>query len=197
MNEQIVHIVDDDHAVLDSLRELTESVGLKSKTYESASCFLEQSSEAESGCLVLDLRMPKISGLELQKKLKESGNTLPIVFMTAYGDVSVAVEAMKEGAVDFVQKPYHEQSLLDSINTALKKDRLNRSSNASNEDFRQKLSLLTARQAEVMELLASSMSNKEIARKLGISPRTVEVHRQHVMKKLGLKTVSDLVLMLK
>jgi len=192
MGDQIVHIVDDDDYFLDSIKELIESRGLNTRTYSDGPSFLE-SYDASSGCLVLDVRMPFMNGLQLQQKLKKMNKVLPIIFITGYGDVETAVEAMKQGAVDFIQKPYQEQSLLDSINAALKLDSLNRMSSTEEIGFTDRLSTLTAREHEVMNMLCESNSNKEIARILGISPRTVEVHRRHLMKKLDIKTVQELI----
>lgn len=191
MNKQIVHIIDDDYAILNAIKALVKSEGLKARTYSSAFNFLE-SYDASPGCLVVDLRMPKMNGIELQKKLKKIGDTLPIIFLTGYGDVSIAVEAMKAGAVDFIQKPYVEQNLLESIFSALKVDRDNRNLLSGNNNAAEKISSLTAREHEIMNMLAKSQTNKEIARILDISSRTVEVHRRNIMTKLDIKSVLEL-----
>jgi len=191
-----VHIVDDDHVVLNAIKALIKSVGLKARTYNSAVDFLK-TYDASSGCLVVDLRMPKMNGIELQERLNKSGVSLPVIFLTGYGDVPVAVEAMKAGAVDFIEKPYIEQFFLESVHAALKLDRVNRSSSSEKNNVAEKISSLTAREHEIMNMLAKGQTNKEIARSLDISPRTVEVHRRNIMTKLEIKSVSELDIFIK
>ena len=190
-----MHVVDDDHAVLGAIKALLESEGLQSRTYPSAFNFLE-SYDASAGCLVVDLRMPEMTGLELQEKFKKVGGALPVIFLTGYGDVDVAVEAMKAGAIDFIQKPYEEKNLLDSIYAALKQDRVTRSLCLDSKQIEKNVSTLTERETEIMNMLLKSLSNKEIARTLDISPRTVEVHRRNIMKKLGIKSVAELIMLM-
>jgi len=190
MLEQIVHIIDDDSAELNAVKSLVESAGLKSKTYTDACDFLEVY-DASAGCLVVDLHMPKMDGLELQKELKVKGSKLPVIFLTGYGEVCVAVEAMKAGAVDFIQKPYLERILLESVRSALHLNKKNRTS-IKGSGTNEKMASLTVRENEVMEMLRKGKSNKEVARVLDISPRTVEVHRRNIMVKLNIKSVAEL-----
>ena len=190
MHEQRVYIVDDDEAVLDAIKELVESVGLEAETYSDARSFLKADDGERAGCLVLDLRMAKMGGLALQQRLKELNAELPIVFITGHGDVETAVTAMMAGAVDFIQKPYHEQSLIDSINKALEIDAQKR---PAAENRRESLSRLTDRERQVMRLLLNGGRTKSIARELDISPRTVDVHRQRILHKCGVNTVAELI----
>ena len=192
MTEQTVYIVDDDEAVRDSIKELVESVNLNAKTFENAQLFLDTYTTDTTGCLVLDIRMARMSGLVLQERLNEMGANLPIIFITGHGDVDMAVEALKTGAVDFIQKPYHEQNLLDSINDALELDARNRYKNQQSDAMAQHNAELTTREREVMDLLLRGQTNKLIARNLDISPRTVEVHRQHILQKYDVKSVTQL-----
>jgi two-component system response regulator DctR len=186
MIEPTVFIVDDDRGVRNSIRELLISVGLAAETFESAQSFLDTFDAARPGCLVLDIRMAQMGGLALEAKLTEMGADIPIVFISGHGDISMAVNAIKRGAVDFVPKPYQEQHLLDAINEALRRDALN----AGGLDGR--LKALTPREREVLDLAVKGHSCKVIAQKLGISHRTVEVHRSHLLEKLGVASISDL-----
>jgi two-component system, LuxR family, response regulator FixJ len=192
MNEQTVFIVDDNEGVRNSIRELVESVGLEAKTYASALTYLDDYDPERAGCLVLDIRMANMSGLELQKKLNEFKQAPPIIFITGHGEVPLAVEAVKAGAVDFIQKPYHEQSLLNSINKALQLDKELRQADAEQNDLETIMEKLTKRELEVVKLLAEGHSNKEVALILDISTRTAEVHRKNIMQKLELNSASDL-----
>lgn len=196
MVEQSVFVVDDDAAVRDSIKELMNSVGLHAQTFESAQAFLDVYSANAAGCLVLDVRMSRMSGPALQTRLKELGCSLPIIFITGHGDIDTAVEAMKVGAVDFIQKPYHEQNLLDCINKALELDSQNRDAARKQQSLKEYLTKLTEREREVMDLLVQGLANKAIAQRLDISPRTVEVHRQHVLKKCNVESVTQLVSLL-
>ena len=191
----IVFVVDDDDAVRDSLRDLLDSVGLKVSTYASALAFLNTHQEKQRGCLVLDIRMPGMSGLELQERLNRRGSTLPIVFITGHGDVPMAVEAMKRGAVDFIQKPFRDQELLDRINLALEQNRQRWDADETRHDIARRLATLTRREREVMDMVIQGKANKVIAIDLGLSQRTVEVHRAHVMDKMTARTLADLVRM--
>ncbi len=191
-----VFIVDDDDAVRDSIAELVESVGLPTQGYGSALAFLEAIAPDSPGCLVLDVRMAEMSGLVLQKRLLERQINLPVIMLTGHGDVPMAVEAMKNGALDFLQKPYRDQELLDSINTALLKNSDEGDNANSHDSFQAKLSALTEREMEVFELLRSGKSSKQIAATLAISPRTVETHRYHLLHKLDVPSVKDLLLLL-
>ena len=190
-----IFVVDDDDAVRDSLSDLIDSVGLAVATYPSAHEFLEVYDNAERGCLVLDIRMPGMSGLELQDRLNERGSTLPIVFITGHGDVPMAVEAMKRGAVDFIQKPFRDQELLDRINLALEQNRRRRAAEETKQDIAQRITSLTRREREVMDMVIQGKANKVIAIDLGLSQRTVEVHRAHVMDKMKARTLAELVRM--
>jgi len=199
MNDQkppTVFIVDDDDAVRDSITELVESIGLSAESYASPLAFLEALEPGRPGCLVLDVRMAEMSGLALQKYLTDTDATLPVIMLTGHGDVPMAVEAMRNGALDFIQKPYREQTLLDSINGALLKNAEDRRSDESNDDLQLRLATLTEREREVFELLRHGSSSKLIAKVLEISPRTVETHRHHVLSKLGVSSVKDLMLLL-
>lgn len=188
-----VFVVDDDPAVGDAIRLLLRSVGLPTATYLSAADFLAAYDPGRPGCLVLDVRMPGMSGIELQERLKELGSTLPIIFVTAHGDVPMAVDAMKAGAVDFVQKPFRDQELLDRIQHALAFDARLLEERSELTEIEARIASLTPRETEVMELVVGGKSNKKIARILGISQRTVEVHRASVMEKMEVGSVSRLV----
>ena len=192
--EQMVFIVDDDAAVRDSIQELVESVGLRAEGYASAFAFLDGFQPQCSGCLVLDVRMAAMSGLALQERLNELGFRIPVIMLTGHGDVPMAVQAMKAGAVDFIQKPYRDQALLDSINAALVLDAIARRSSNAAESFEHQLATLTEREREVLNQTLTGSTSKEIARELSVSPRTVEAHRQNLLRKLGIGTVKELML---
>jgi len=194
MQEQTVFVVDDDAAVRDSIKELVESVGLQAEGYDSALAFLDAFESQRPGCLVLDVRMAEMSGLILQERLNELEASIPVILLTGHGDVPMAVQAMRSGAVDFIQKPYREQALLDSINAALATDVAARLSSVATDDVEQRLSSLTGREREVLDQILSGLTSKEIARELGVSPRTVEAHRKNLLQKLGIATVKLLML---
>jgi RNA polymerase sigma factor (sigma-70 family) len=189
---QTVFVVDDDAAVRDSIQELVESVGLQAEGYPSALAFLDTFQPQRPGCLVLDVRMAEMSGLVLQQKLNELGARIPVIVLTGHGDVSMAVQAMKAGAIDFIQKPYPEQALLDSINAALDMDAKARRLSRASAYLEQRLETLTDREREVLNLTLSGLTSKEIAQELAISPRTVETHRKNILQKLEIHTVKDL-----
>jgi len=193
MTEQTVFIVDDDEAVRDSIMELVESVGLQAEAFASAQAFLEVYHADRAGCLVLDVRMARMSGLALQAKLNEIDAKLPIIFITGHGDIPMAVEALKAGAFDFIQKPYHEQSLLESINKALARDESRRAATPQDTQMAGRIAMLTDREREVLRLLVDGKSNVTIADELGISPRTVEIHRSRVLNKFQVRSVAQLV----
>lgn len=193
MTEPTVFIVDDDEAVRDSIKELARSVGLAAKTYASAQAFLDAFDDNLPGCLVLDVRMAHMSGVTLQSILNERRARIPIVFISAHGDVATAVEAMKAGAVTFVQKPYREQQLLDSINEALAKDAATRGSAGAQAKVSAALDALTDREREVLYLVVQGLSNKLIAKELNISHRTVEQHRSRIFDKLGVASIAELI----
>lgn len=191
--EPMVFIIDDDAGVRDSIRFLLRSVDLPSRSFASAGEFLDAYDEDLAGCLVLDVRMPGMSGLELQAHLLEMGCALPIIFVTAHGDVPMAVDAVKAGAADFVEKPFRDQELLEKIREALAANAESRRAHRRVEDVRNRLATLTPREREVMELVVAGKANKNVARELGISQRTVEIHRARVMEKMGVRSVSLLV----
>src|SRR6266496_751289 len=193
MSVPTVFIVDDDEAVRDSIAELVSSVGLRPRTFASAGAFLDTFDADAPGCLVLDVRMAHMSGPTLQEKLIAIGARVPIVFISGHGDIPVAIKTIKAGAIDFVQKPYHEQQLLDSINEALRLDASARQATTAQDGLAERLTTLTAREREVMDLVVKGMSSKAIANELGISHRTVELHRGHILDKLAVRSVAELV----
>jgi two-component system response regulator DctR len=192
MKQQTVFIVDDDAAVRDSIQELVESVGLRAESYASGQAFLDHFQPERPGCLVLDVRMARMSGLVLQEKLNALGAQIPVIVITGHADVPMAVRALKAGAVDFVQKPYRDQLLLDSINNALTIDVIARRSLTGQEVRDRQLATLTKREQEVLDKLLAGSISKQIAGELGISPRTVEAHRQNLLRKLGVGSVKEL-----
>ncbi len=192
-SEPTVFVVDDDAGVRDSIHFLLRSVGLTSRTFASADEFLEAYDDSLAGCLVLDVRMPGMSGLDLQARLNELGSKLPIIFVTAHGDVPMAVNAVKTGALDFVEKPFRDQELLDKIQEALVSDAESRSAQGEIEELLKRMDSLTPREREVMGLVVAGKANKNVARELGISQRTVEIHRARVMDKMGVRSLSMLV----
>lgn len=190
-----IFVVDDDAAVRDALKLLLRSVGQAVETYSSGQEFIDAYSEDRPGCLVLDIRMPGMSGLELQQKLNERHSILPIIFITGHGDVPMAVEAMQAGAVDFIQKPFRDQDLIDRINQALEKDSNNRAALGERNDIRRRLETLTPREREVLDLVVHGKANKVIAGDLKLSQRTVEIHRARVMEKMQASSLAHLVRM--
>ena len=191
--DRIVYVVDDDAAVRDSLVWLLGSVGLRAISFASAAEFLEGYSDTGISCLVSDVRMPGMSGLELQKALKTRGIEIPFILMTAFGDVSTAVKAMKAGAVDFIEKPFNNQDMLDLINTALQIDAARRKDIEADVENAELLARLTPQEHRVFERVAAGLSNREIASEMDISVKTVEVHRARVMRKLEANSVAELV----
>jgi FixJ family two-component response regulator len=191
----VVFIVDDDDAVRSALRLLIRSVGLQAKAFASADEFLASYDARQPGCLVLDVRMPGMSGLELQQELNKRGATIPVIFITGHGDVPMAVEAMQHGAADFLQKPFGDQDLLDRVRKALANDAEARASMAVLAVTRQRLESLTPRETEVMRLVTRGKANKVIGAELGVSQRTVEIHRAHVMEKMQARSLAELVRM--
>lgn len=189
----IIYLVDDDEAVRDALGMLFRSIGLEHESFASALEFLEKYDARRRSCLVADIRMLGLSGLELQQRLNEQRSEIPVIFITGHGDVPMAVTAMKSGAVDFLQKPFRDQDLIDRIHKALDRDGERRKSRAEQDEIRARLELLTPRETEVMERVVRGQANKVIAMDLGVSQRTVELHRARVMKKLKLRSVAELV----
>jgi RNA polymerase sigma factor (sigma-70 family) len=190
-----VYVVEDDDAVRDSLQMVLESVGYGVTPFANANAFLDRYEPEMAGCLVLDIRMPGMNGMELQRKLNERNSILPIIFVTGHGDVPMAVEAMQQGAVDFVQKPYREQELLEKIERALAMDRENREGLQQRQVIAARLESLTPRERDVLRLMVEGKANKVIAIDLDISQRTVEIHRARVMEKLHANSLAHLVRM--
>ena len=180
---------------LDSLELLLKSDGKPVKTYDNANAFLKDYSETMAGCIVLDIRMPGMDGMELQKKLNEKHSILPIIFVTGHGDVPMAVDAMKEGAVDFIQKPYREEALLQKIEAALEQDKEQRKTLGEKQEILRRVKSLTPREHEIMDRMIAGQANKVIAIELEISQRTVEIHRSRVMHKMGTHSLAHLVRM--
>ena len=193
MSEPTVFIVDDDEAVLDSIAELVSSVGLRVATFRSARQFRDTFDPERPGCLVLDVRMAHTSGPELQVELNAIGARIPIVFISGHADIAEAIKTIKAGAVDFVQKPYREQQLLDSINDALRRDTTRRQVASTLDNFAERLATLTEREHEVINQVVKGLSSKSVARALDISYRTVELHRSHILEKLGVHSVAELI----
>lgn len=192
-DQPLIYLVDDDEAVRDSLGMLFRSIGLQHQAFASALEFLERYEGKRHSCLVADIRMPGLSGLELQQRLNEQRAEIPIIFITGHGDVPMAVTAMKSGAADFIQKPFRDQDLIDRIHKALDRDRERRKTRGEEEAIRARIALLTPRENEVMQRVARGQANKVIAMDLGVSQRTVELHRARVMRKLKMRTVAELV----
>ncbi len=192
-SEATVHVVDDDPAVRDSVKWLVESVGLKVRTYGNARDFLASYRESGPACLVLDLRMPGISGIEALEMLREHGIELPVIIATGYGDVPVAVRAMKLGAVDFLEKPCNDHQLLERVQRSIELHAKSRGERAELEQMTRAVASLSPRERSVMTLIVAGKSNKQVAIELGVSPKTVESHRANVMRKVGVRTLAELV----
>lgn len=193
--EPQVFVIDDDQAVRDSLGLLLKSMGQKARLFDSAQAFLEEYAPEMNGCIVLDIRMPGMSGLELQQKLTAIHCTIPVIFVTGHGDVPMAVEAMQHGAFDFIQKPFRDQELLDRINQALSWDTEHRSEEERKRTVQERFNTLTPREREVLDCVVRGLANKVIAMDLDLSQRTVEIHRARVMEKMGARSLADLVRM--
>ncbi|GMW07159.1 MAG: response regulator FixJ [Gammaproteobacteria bacterium] len=193
--EPQVFVIDDDQAVRDSLGLLLKSMGQKARLFDSAQAFLEEYAPEMNGCIVLDIRMPGMSGLELQQKLTAIHCTIPVIFVTGHGDVPMAVEAMQHGAFDFIQKPFRDQELLDRINQALSWDTEHRSEEERRRTVQERFNTLTPREREVLDCVVRGLANKVIAMDLDLSQRTVEIHRARVMEKMGARSLADLVRM--
>jgi two-component system response regulator FixJ len=193
--DAIVHVIDDDEAVRQSLEFLLRASGVAAKTYESASAFLNALPTIESGCIITDVRMPGISGIELLRRLGEMQVKLPVIVITGHGDVPLAVEAMKNGAVDFLEKPFEDEHLLSSVRSALDRAQQSAARDAKRAEVEERLATLTNREREVLDGLVAGKPNKIIAFDLAISPRTVEIYRANVMTKMGAASLSELVRM--
>ena len=193
--QELVFVVDDDASMRTSLSSLFRSVGLKVEVFDSASDFLKTGRPEAASCLVLDVRLPGVSGLDFQSELAKANIRIPIVFITAHGDIPMTVKAMKAGAVEFLTKPFREQDLLDAVRLGLERDRTRRAGEAVVSELRGRFEALTSREQEVMGFVTSGLMNKQIAADLGVSEITVKVHRGNVMRKMGAKSLADLVRM--
>ena len=189
--ERLVHLVDDDASVRRSVGFMLKTSGHQVETYESGVELLKSSARLEQGCILLDIRMPGMDGLEVQQALQEKGVRLPVIVMTGHGDVGLAVKAMKAGAVDFIEKPFEKMALLSSLDEAFRRLSEKEVTGERRKDAEVKLQALTPREREVLEGLAQGLPNKTIAYDLGISPRTVEIHRANLMSKLGVRSLSE------
>jgi two-component system response regulator FixJ len=194
-NDPVVHVVDDDEAMRQSLAFLLDSARLKVRTYESAVAFLDRIGEAEPGCIITDVRMPEVSGIDLLRRLKQLEVPLPVIMITGHGDVPLAVEAMKLGAVEFLEKPFDDDVLLSAVRSALNRFERETQRGAEQAEIKERLEALSARERQVLDGLVAGQPNKVIAFDLGISPRTVEIYRANVMIKMRASSLSDLVRM--
>jgi len=194
-DDPIVFIVDDDESVCNSLAWLIESVRIKVETFPSANEFLKRAPYNGPACLVLDVRMPGLSGLDLQNQLAEAGRTIPIIFISGHANISMSVRAMKSGAIDFIEKPFEDQSLLNAINRSLKKDRQTKLEQVKIKDIQQRVDSLTPREREVFLLIIDGKLNKEAAFELGTTVRTIKAHRARIMQKMKAASFADLVRM--
>ncbi|WP_298609028.1 response regulator [uncultured Thiothrix sp.] len=194
-HDQMVYVVDDDLSIREALSSLIRSVGLAVETYASALEFLAKQHKSKVACLILDIRMPELNGLELQSKLIELGQNLPIIFITGHGDIPMAVRAMKQGALEFLPKPFRDEDLLAAIHTALDKARQTYAQQHELDDIRRRYGSLTLREKEVLVYMVKGSLNKQTAAELGVSEMTVKVHRHNVMQKMGVNSVPDLVRM--
>jgi RNA polymerase sigma factor (sigma-70 family) len=193
--QSIVFVVDDDASVREALKSLIRSVGLQVELFRSAQEFLQWKKPDAASCLILDIRLPGISGLDFQRKLAEVGNFIPIIFITGHGDIPMSVRAMKGGAVEFLTKPFRDQDLLDAIHVALERDRARRQREDEIATLKDRFEWLTPREREVLPLVVSGLPNKQIADKIGTSETTVKVHRGQLMRKMGADSLPELVRM--
>jgi len=191
----VVFVVDDDAYVREGLKSLLRSVNLQVETFGSASEFLQTKLPDAPGCLVLDVRLPGLSGLDFQTELARAGIAIPIIFITGHGDIPMSVKAIRAGAVEFLTKPFREQDMLDAISAALEKDRSRREQDKKNSELRKLFDSLTSREQEVMGLVTAGLMNKQTAAKIGVSEITVKVHRGNAMRRMGARSLADLVRM--
>jgi FixJ family two-component response regulator len=194
-NSATVHIIDDDASLRGALDSLFRSTGLQTRLYGSAAEFLAASRADEAGCLVVDIRLPGISGLDFQERLAGLGIHLPVVLMTGHGDIPMSVRAMKAGAVDFLPKPFRDQDMLDAVAAALARDKARRAEESKVDPLKERLATLSLREREVMALVTAGKMNKQVAGELGLSEVTVKIHRGAAMRKMGAKSLADLVRM--
>lgn len=195
MEEPVVYVVDDDAGARSSIESLLRSVGLRVEMFGSAREFLDRDRPDIPCCLVLDVRLPGMSGLEFQRDLAARNMPIPIIFITGHGDIPMSVEAMKAGAMEFLTKPFRGQVLIDAIQKAIERDRAARQEQARLAELRRRLDLLTAREREVMQRVIAGLLNKQIAAELGTSERTIKIHRSNLMRKMGAESLPDLVRM--
>jgi len=194
-DKAVVHVIDDDESIREALRSLLSTVGLDVHTYHSTRDFLDAKRPDAPSCLVLDVRLPGVSGLDFQSELNRSQINFPIIFISGHGDIPMTVRAIKAGAIEFLTKPFREQELLDAVQTGIQQDRQRRQQAAGMAGLHERFALLTTREREVMGLVVTGLMNKQIAAELGLSEITVKVHRGNVMHKMGAKSLADLVRM--
>jgi FixJ family two-component response regulator len=191
----VVHIIDDDESLRSALDSLLRSVGLETRVFGSVRQFLDAGPAEAPGCIVLDVRLPGMSGLDFQSQLADLGVHLPVVLITGHGDIPMSVRAMKAGAVDFLQKPFRDQDMIDAVSTAITRDRERRSSDSEQRNVRDRFATLSPREQQVMMLVTAGKMNKQVAGDLGLSEITVKIHRGSAMRKMGARTLADLVRM--
>jgi len=190
--QPIVFVIDDDESLRDTLKRLFATVGLRAETFASTADFLKRKLPAVPTCLVLDIRLPGISGLDFQAELARTGITIPIVFMTGYGDIPMTVKAMKAGALEFLPKPFRDQDMLDAVQLALERDRTKRQAERANAQMRASFESLTPREREVMAFVTTGLMNKQIAAEMGLAEITVKLHRGNLMRKMNARSVAEL-----
>lgn len=193
--EPIVFVVDDDASVRDSLNNLLRSVGLRTAAFGSAHEFLQHKLPDVPSCLILDIRLPRLSGLDFQAELAKADIHIPIIFMTGHGDIPMTVRAMKAGAVDFLTKPFRDQDMLDAVTTAIERDRTRRNEARALANLRAAFATLTPRERQIMNLVTAGLMNKQVAAEIGVAEITVKIHRGHIMRKMAAKSLPDLVRM--
>src|SRR6266851_8401616 len=191
----VVHVVDDDASLRAALESLFDTMGLATRTYGTARDFLKTNLADAPGCIVIDIRLPDMSGLEFQAQLTQLGVRLPVIMMTGYGDIPMTVRAMKRGAMDFLSKPFRDQDMLDAVMAAIERDRQRRTADDNASQVRQRFGTLTPREQQVMMLVTTGKMNKQVAGELGVSEITAKIHRGAAMRKMGARTLADLVRM--